>query len=224
MIQTDPQPAELPEEARTQNRHRRILVAGVSSAMLLFLIGLAVSRCTRDTGEPVDLAPTTPPKRVLTAIREQPERFRANTYMPRQREGVTSGSIDLETFSAGRDLVFVDDPRVWWESDNDSSDTECDHSMYRSLELPLRRLIELVTQAGGRLKVQDAYRASGVHNPRSLHKEGRALDLTCDELGLEKLAKLCWMAGFDWVYHEAKSRGGAHVHVSVRREPRSPAE
>ncbi|MFC1452487.1 hypothetical protein ACFLSJ_03985 [Verrucomicrobiota bacterium] len=112
--------------------------------------------------------------------------------------------------------MYIDDPRVWWESDNDDKDTEDDHSIHRSLEAPLRRLIELVHERGGALEVQDAYRAGGVHNPRSLHKEGRALDVTCDEMSLEDLAKLCWAAGFDWVYHEDRGTG-PHVHCSVRR-------
>ncbi len=65
--------------------------------------------------------------------------------------------------------------------------------------------------------MQDAYRPGGIHNPTSLHKEGRAIDITCKELSLEKLAKLCWAAGFDWVYHEVKAKLGAHVHCSVKR-------
>lgn len=138
--------------------------------------------------------------------------------MPKLRESQASGSIDLASFSAGRDLKYVDDPRAWWESDNDKGDTECDHTVHRCIERPLLRLVNLVTEAGGKLKVQDTYRANGIHNPRSLHKEGRAIDITCDELGLERLAKLCWAAGFDWVYHETPSSGGYHVHVSVRRD------
>jgi hypothetical protein len=118
-------------------------------------------------------------------------------------------------FSPGRDLTFIDDARVWWESDNDDGDNEDDHSIHKSLEIPLRRVIELVAARGATLKVQDAYRPAGIHNPRSLHKEGRAVDLTCDDMPLEDLAKLCWAAGFDWVYYE--TRGGAHIHCSVKR-------
>lgn len=223
MLHRDPEPAELPNEKRARIPRRHVLAAGVSSAVLLFIIILAVNRCNRETGAGDAMAVTEPPERlepapVVLAVRPKPKDFRPDTYRPKQREGKTSGSIDLGSFSAGRDLVHVDDARVWWESDNDSGDTEDDHSMHRAMEAPLRRLIELVDRAGGTLKVQDAYRGSGVHNPRSLHKEGRALDLTCDELGLEELARLCWMAGFDWVYHEASSRGGSHVHVSIRRD------
>ena len=90
--------------------------------------------------------------------------------------------------------------------------------VFWSMEIPLRRLIELVDAEGGILKIQDTYRAEGVHNHRSLHKEGRAVDITCDELGLEKLSRLAWSAGFDWVYHEVPRNGGAHVHASVSPE------
>jgi len=136
--------------------------------------------------------------------------------MPGKREITYSLPIGTTPFRPEIDLVRVDDDRVWWESDHDKGDTEDDHLLHRAMEIPLRRLIELTTQAGGRLKVQDTYRATGVHVKKSLHKEGRAIDVTCDELGLEKLAKLCWASGFDWVFHEASSRGGAHVHASVR--------
>ncbi len=94
--------------------------------------------------------------------------------------------------------------------------------MHHAIETPLRLLIELVHREGGTLEIHDAYRPEGVHNARSLHKEGRALDMTCDELGLERLACLCWAAGFDWVYYEASARGGAHVHCSVKRDHVQP--
>ena len=51
----------------------------------------------------------------------------------------------------------------------------------------------------------------------SLHKEGRAIDVTCDQMPLEELAKLCWISGFDWVYYEARKGKGPHIHCSVRR-------
>jgi len=154
-------------------------------------------------------------------VRAEPERFRADTYMPPRREGQVSGSIDMATFSPGRDLVHVDDPRVWWESDHDNGDDEDDHTVHRALETPLRRLVELVARENGTLEVQDAYRPSGIHNSRSLHREGRAVDVTCDEMSLERLAKLCWAAGFDWVYYEMNRKSGSHVHCSVKRNPES---
>jgi len=151
------------------------------------------------------------------AVRAPPKSFPPDSNMPPMKEALVCGSIEDKDFSPARDLVFVDDPRVWWESDTDKADDEDDHSVHRDLELPLRRLIELVCARGGLLKVHDSYRPQSVHKSISLHKEGRAIDLTCDEIGLENLAKLAWSAGFDFVLYEAPSNGGDHVHCSVRR-------
>ncbi|MFO7870095.1 MAG: hypothetical protein R6V03_01520 [Kiritimatiellia bacterium] len=151
-------------------------------------------------------------------VRAEPDTFPPNTHLPPAREASVCGSIDLSAFSPESDLVRVEDNRVWWESDHDTGDDEDDHIVHRLAEGPLRRLIDLVEKNGGRLKVQDAYRPKGVHIPSSLHKEGRAIDVTCEGLSLEKLARLCWAAGFDWVYHEAKRPGNEHVHCSVKRE------
>ncbi|MBN1511250.1 MAG: hypothetical protein JXB13_04490 [Phycisphaerae bacterium] len=195
---------------------KRWLLTGVLSALILFLllslvIGRGCGACAPPP-EPVAVEPAAPaPRRAL------PDTFPRNTHRPPRPEGRVSGSIDLATFSAGRDLVYVDDPRVWWESDHDEIDTECDHTMHRALVAPLRRLIELVDARGGTLEVHDAYRPVNVHNSRSLHKEGRAVDVTCDQMPLEELAKLCWVAGFDWVYYEARG-SGPHIHCSVRRD------
>jgi hypothetical protein len=199
---------------------RRLAVGGLASSFGVLLLGLLVVRACRPATTVPPAGPATPasPTPVFT-LRPQPASFPPNTHLPNRREGVVSGSIDLGTFSAGRDLVHVDDPRVWWESDVDNDDVEDDHSMHAAMEAPFRRLVELVCEAGGNLKVHDAYRAAGIHNRRSLHREGRAIDVTCDEIGLEALAKLCWSAGFDWVYHESRRGKGAHVHCSVRRVP-----
>jgi len=205
--------------------HGKLLVYGCSSAALIFLIGVAISlsRCSRqdDRAEHAasdDIHPIFNESQLTNALRDIPDKFPANTHMPRIGEGAASGSIDLSTFSAGRDLVYFDDRRIWWESDHDKNDNECDHSMHRAVQAPLRRLVALVSRAGGTLEVHDAYRPTGVHAPRSLHLEGRAVDVTCDELGLKELAKLCWAAGFDWILYEANARGGAHIHASVRRD------
>ncbi len=203
------------------------LVAGL--LILLCVVAAAIGAAFQRTPPPAasvnetvpSLAPLPPPLPDYTQpARAIPETFRGNTYRPNQREGTASGSVNFELFSPGRDLIFIDDARVWWESDNDaaSNDDECDHTVHFAMRDPLLRLIELVCAEGGKLKVQDTYRASGVHSAKSLHKEGRALDITCEELGLKRLAKLCWAAGFDWVFYESKARGGAHVHVSVKRD------
>ena len=175
---------------------------------------------------------------LLAPVRDAPETFRRNAHMPDLRESEATGGIDLDSFSAGRDLVWVDDARCWWESDNDADehDTEDDHSMNAAIVEPFRRLVNLVAAAepGYQLRVQECYRAAGVHSPKSLHCEGRALDLTFERLEgekltpfekvavYEKLAKLCWQAGFDWVYYEQARGTGPHVHVSVRRLPSQP--
>ncbi len=154
----------------------------------------------------------------LPPIREAPASFPPNTTRPAIAERAASGEVHMPTFSPGRDLMFIDDPRVWWESDHDGeTDDECDHTIHRKMEVPLQRVIEAVAARKGVLKVQDTYRPSGIHNSRSLHKEGRAIDLTCKELTLEELAIICWQAGFDWVYYEKPRRGGDHIHASVRR-------
>lgn len=178
-------------------------------------------------------------KKPLYRLRPFPAEFPRRSCMPDVRESEASGGISNSLFSAGRDLVYVDDPRVWWESEFDGeSDDECDHTMHRCIEAPFRRLVELVCASNATLRVQEGYRPKGVHSSASLHKEGRALDLTCPDLdpsvpktsptnpdqvlptalSLEILAKLCWAAGFDWVYYEVPRNSGAHLHVSMRRD------
>jgi hypothetical protein len=155
----------------------------------------------------------------ISIIRSEPPSFPPGTHLPPIRELFVCGGIDLVNFSPSNELVRVDDDRVWWQSDNDPDTTEDDHLVHVSLEPHLRRLIELVHQCNGKLKVHDAYSLKNIHTPLSLHKEGRAIDVTADGLSLEKLAKLCWVAGFDWVYYE-KGTGtrGAHIHCSVTRK------
>ncbi len=191
-------------------KQKLLLYGGCFSAVIIFLVG---SDILHQPAESIpELAYNVP---LDIQIRQQPKRFPLDTNMPPLREGRVSGSIDLSTFSPENDLVAVHDDRVWWESDNDTNDTEDDHMVHKSLEAPLRRVIELVCKNNGTLEVHDSYRETGIHNPKSLHKEGRAVDLTCDDFSMEKLAKICWAAGFDWVLYEKK--GGAHIHCSVRR-------
>ena len=194
---------------------RLIAVALGVAALLLFLCGALFRNdpvIEEETGTVVVRRPPAP------VLREEPGSVPPDTNMPSGREVLASGRNDPDTFSPESDLVRFDDPEVWWESDHDSNDDEDDHLIYRTMQVPLRELIKLVKKHGGKLKVQDTYRPDGrKHVAGSLHREGRAIDVTCDEIGLEKLAKLCWVAGFDWVYHEAHARGGAHVHCSVRR-------
>ncbi len=202
--------------------HRIPLVIGaILSCTLMGLAAVAVAHHS-STFEIVSPA-ARPNEQVLTTdltqpVRPEPRRFKARSHLPRVNERIASGAVNPKVFLPKYDLIRIDDNRVWWESDHDRNDTEDDHVVHRALEIPLRRLIELTSRQGGTLKIQDTYRPEGIHARRSLHREGRAADLTCDELGLEKLAKLCWAAGFDWVYFEAPKRGGTHVHVSVRAD------
>ena len=196
-------------------RHIVGLCLGCTSAIVVFAVGVSRIPPAPELHEPLTM---TAPSEIILPLRQPPATFPAGTYLPREKESAVSGAIDLGSFSAGRDLTYVEDDRAWWESDNDSNDTECDHTVHRSMRVPLERVIQLVAERGGTLKVQDTYRPALIHNARSLHKEGRAVDLTCNEIPLEELAKLCWQAGFDWVYNEKGTRSnGPHVHASVAR-------
>lgn len=153
-------------------------------------------------------------------VRDQPNSFRSGTAMPTGGEGKNSVSIRYVEFHPERDLIEIYDDRIWWESDNDdaTNDTENDHLFHAAMEKPMCRLVEMVDSLGGTLKVQDSYRASGVHAAKSLHKQGRAVDVTWmdrngDNLPLSQLARMCWAAGFNWVYFENKP---PHIHASVR--------
>ncbi|NKB24293.1 MAG: hypothetical protein GKR87_07960 [Kiritimatiellae bacterium] len=164
----------------------------------------------------IKTSPVTPPIDYTQPVRDEPSRFPPKTHRPNIREGKASVSIKDYAFDPKQHLTQIYDDRVWWESEHDKNDTEDDHVIHRAMEEPMKRLIELVDLAGGQLKVQDAYRDKGIHSRASLHKQGRALDITAKNMSLEKLAKLSWAAGFDWVYYESPKKGGAHVHASVR--------
>jgi hypothetical protein len=180
-----------------------VVLATLAAALALLLPNSACSSLTVPAGTPV--------------ARELPRRFPRNTNLPPIKESLASGAIDLAGFNPTQDVVRFDDWSVWFESDEDKVREEDDHMVHRSVVAPLKRLIRLVEGNGGKLKVHEAYRCTGVHKTRSLHREGRALDLTCEKLSLSELAKLCWVAGFDWVYYEAPKGGGEHVHCSVKR-------
>lgn len=225
----------------------KIITAVLSIHIVVLLcVVLSSASCTRKekaVKEPPvkeEVKAPEPEPEPVYQVRPFPDKFPRRSCMPDMRESEACGAISNSLFSAGRDLVYVDDPRVWWESDFDGeTDDEDDHSMHRALEAPFRRLVELVAMSNATLRVQEAYRPTGIHASMSMHKEGRALDLTCPDLdpavtgpldprdgkqvlpsatSLEILAKLCWAAGFDWVYYEVPKNSGAHLHVSVRRD------
>ena len=188
-----------------------------------------------DVVNPIPVAPQAsfPPVNDYGPVRDAPKTFARNTYLPNTREAEASGSITSCKFSPGRDLTFVDDARVWWKSDhraaNDASDACC-HTMHKSMVDPFKRLVNLAAKSGWTLKVQECYSGSSVHAAKSLHKQGRAIDLTFGnpakpserlngkelQTAYEELSKLAWRAGFDWVYYEYGSGTGPHIHASVK--------
>lgn len=216
------------------------ILSAHTGTIFIFLLGaiagLYLRGCFMKSGEGAEgeaaLAalnkPTGPD--IVNPARPAPDKFPRDAKMPNKKEVDVSMGIDDVDFSAGRDLVYVEDARVWWESDNDKDpeDDECDHSIHAAMEIPFRRLANLVSAAGWQLRVQEGYRATGIHADKSLHKQGRALDLTVERLGetkltpfeklaaYEALAKLVWQAGFDWVYYENSRGSGPHIHASVR--------
>jgi len=159
-------------------------------------------------------------------VRPAPASFPPDSNLPRGKEIYASGPIDLATFKPKEDLIRFEDKRVWFESDNDrSDDDEDDHLIHRAVEVPLKRLVNLLDKKGGKLKVHETYRAADknkVHLTSSLHCEGRAVDLTCEKTGLGDLAKLAWQSGFDFVLYEKPAKSGVHLHCSVRRSPDTP--
>lgn len=167
-----------------------------------------------------------PPPDLHNPVREAPASFPPDSNMPRGKEIYASGPIDLSTFNPTNDLVRFEDARVWFESDHDHiADDEDDHLIHRAMEVPLKRLVNLLEKKGGTLKVQDAYRHANrnrIHMVSSLHCEGRAIDLTCEKVNLSDLSKLCWQAGFDFVLYEVPRKSGIHLHCSVKRSPTAP--
>ena len=173
-----------------------------------------------------DNKPPAPPPDLHNPVRAAPAAFPPDSNLPRGKEIFASGPIDLATFNPTNDLVRFEDPRVWFDSDNKRhSDDEDDHLIHRAVEVPLKRLVNLLEKKKGTLKVQDAYRAADknkIHLATSLHCEGRAVDLTCEKVGLGDLAKLAWQAGFDFVLYEKPKKSGVHLHCSMKRSPDAP--
>jgi len=216
-------------KASTENRTARFLLLTVVALSVGFFAGIRYQQSLPARSSPPPAVNHLPPALpVDQPIRPAPARFLPDTTHPDGKEFVVCGPIDLATFSSGRDLIYFDDPRVWFASDHAGNHEDDDHTIHRSLEESLRRLVELAARRHAHIKIHGAYRPIGIHLIRSLHREGRAVDLTSEELSLEDLAKLCWQSGFDWVYYESTVKTGAHVHASVKRAtslsiPLSPA-
>jgi hypothetical protein len=139
------------------------------------------------------------------------------TYVPDQPEvervGAISGRIARGTVPFHR-LVRCDAANVLFK---DEEGTGADRLMTPRLEQRLERLAALVQREWPELtvRVTEAWDESNEHGERSLHYEGRALDLTTSDLDGERLGRLAGLAlaaGFEWVAHEP-----THVHASVAR-------
>jgi len=226
---------ELPD--RPRRPRRRLAVIGVT--VFVVVAGLATALWVRpgrllrrhaQNGAAVRYPPPSDFDPLAYAAPDPVPEVGPRTHYPPRKELLVSGANDPQLFDPDLDLIEYHDPTIWWESDNDTDgDTEDDHQMHRDLLPPLLRLSALVLHEQALLKVQDSYRPTGIHNPQSLHREGRAIDLTADGMTLGRLARLAVQAGFDWVYYESPRSGGAHVHGSVRRRthrglPRSEGE
>ena len=148
-----------------------VVVLGIHLFILLVIVVSGSCSCRRDGGkEPPaqeETAPAEPEKQAppVYQVRPFPDKFPRRACMPDMKESEASGAISNSTFSPGRDLVYVDDPRVWWESDFDGeADDEDDHSMHHAMEPAFRRLVELVAMSNATLRVQEAYRPSSIHS------------------------------------------------------------
>jgi hypothetical protein len=175
--------------------------------------------------EVVEKKPPPPPPDLHNPVRAAPASFPPDSNLPRGKEIFASGPIDLDHFNPTNELVRFEDKRVWFESDYDKVPDEDDHMIHRALEVPLKRLVNLVEKKRGTLKIHEAYRAAEknkIHLTTSLHCEGRALDLTSETMSLTELAKLAWQAGFDFVLYEKPRKSGVHLHCSVKRSPDEP--
>jgi len=215
----------------------KIVFVAISTLCILGLLALMLGDgCGKEKAvggakkPPEDVAkakrPPAPPPDLYNPVRSAPAVFPPDSNLPRGKEIYASGPIDLATFNPTNDLVRFEDPRVWFDSDNKRhSDDEDDHLINRAVEVPLKRLVNLLEKKKGKLKVQDAYRAADknhIHLDISLHCEGRAVDLTCERVSLGDLAKLAWQAGFDFVLYEVPKKSGIHLHCSMKRSPDAP--
>ena len=231
-------PPEQPTDFGEQGSFHAWMKYAVVTAVLVCVVGVAVCFLVEWRGkskaapnvpkgaETEDTAQTAesqqPPPDLHNPVRPAPATFPVDSNMPTGREVFASGPIDLATFNPDKDLVRFEDKRVWFESDNKKNPEEDDHIIHRAMEVPLKRLVNLLEKkdAKAKLKVHDAYRPTGIHLEKSLHREGRAIDLTSEKVSLSELAKLAWQAGFDFVLYEKPGKsGGEHLHCSVKRSP-----
>lgn len=162
-----------------------------------------------DTGAP---APSLGKER--SAHKAVVERGRYYPNLPEaERVGAISERIERGTVAFHR-LVRCDSKDILFK---DEEGTGADRLMTRRLKERVEVLAGLVAREwpGVQLRVTEAWDENDEHGERSIHYEGRAVDLTTSDLNTARLGRLSGLAlaaGFDWVAHEP-----THVHASVRR-------
>lgn len=169
---------------------------------------LALLGACRDAGD----APS------LSRGREAPrDVFRVGDYAPGRPEIDVVGGAGKPIRRRSRDysrlVECVHDDIVFKDEEKNGADRRMSRRTHERLHA-LARLVER-EWPGKKPRVTEAWDEDTEHGDKSVHYEGRALDLTVSDLDTTKLGRLSALsrdAGFDWVYFE----DATHVHVSTR--------
>lgn len=149
----------------------------------------------------------------------EPDRsvFRVGDYAPGRPEIEVVGGAGKPIRRQSKDytrLVECDHGVIVFKDEERSG---ADRRMSRRTHERLHALAKLVEREwpGIKPRVTEAWDENIEHGEKSVHYEGRALDLTTSDMDPGKLGRLSALAraaGFDWVYFE----DATHIHVSVR--------